>query len=210
METIKFYKINDEYGYFSNFAPYPIFIDGYKWLTVEHYFQANKFDNFEIRESIRLMESPMMAAKEGRNKKNPLRDDWEKIKDEVMEKALLAKFLQYHQLKIKLLNTENAVLVEHTSNDKYWADGGDGSGKNKLGQLLMNVREEIRQICDNPYIYLPPWIPFSDIDEMDMFWRMGIGETYLEEWYKYYTSMPNQNVYQEMFPEPAEWIGFYD
>jgi ribA/ribD-fused uncharacterized protein len=210
METIKFYKINDEYGYFSNFAPYPIFIDGFMWLTVEHYFQANKFDNFEIRDRIRLLKSPMMAAKEGRSKKNPLRDDWEQTKDELMKKALLFKFLQHHQLKIELLNTRDAVLIEHTSNDKYWADGGDGSGSNRLGQLLMNVREEIRQICDNPHIYLPPWIPFPDIDKMDMFWRMGIGETYLDEWFEHYIKLSDQKVYQEMFPEPIEWIGFYD
>lgn len=209
MKTIKFYKVSDEHGYFSNFASYPIFLDGYKWLTVEHYFQANKFDNFEIRENIRLMESPMLAAKEGRSKKT-LRNDWEQIKDRVMKEALMAKFLQYHQLKIKLLNTNDVILVEHTSNDKYWADGGDGSGRNRLGQLLMEVREEIKQICDNPNIYLPPWIPFPDVDKMDMFWRMGIGETYLEEWYKYYTSIPDQKAYEQMFPEPTEWLGFYD
>jgi predicted NAD-dependent protein-ADP-ribosyltransferase YbiA (DUF1768 family) len=34
-------------------------------------------------------------------------------------------------------------LVEHTKKDKYWADGGDGSGKNRLGELLMKVRAEI-------------------------------------------------------------------
>jgi predicted NAD-dependent protein-ADP-ribosyltransferase YbiA (DUF1768 family) len=43
-----------------------------------------------------------------------------------------------------LLATGDAILIEHTRNDDYWADGGDGSGKNKLGLLLMQVREELK------------------------------------------------------------------
>ena len=39
--------------------------------------------------------------------------------------------------------TGDAKLIEHTRNDKYWADAGDGSGKNMLGILLMKVREEL-------------------------------------------------------------------
>ena len=39
----------------------------------------------------------------------------------------------------------NAInFVEHTENDSYWGDGGDGSGKNMLGQILMDVRELLR------------------------------------------------------------------
>ena len=70
MKEIKFYKVNDAYGYMSNFAPYP-FSDGNKiWPTSEHYFQAQKFLVPEIQEKIRLLESPMDAALEGRNRHN--------------------------------------------------------------------------------------------------------------------------------------------
>lgn len=41
-----------------------------------------------------------------------------------------------------LLSTGNAILVEHTEKDNYWGDGGDGSGKNRLGKILMKVRDE--------------------------------------------------------------------
>jgi predicted NAD-dependent protein-ADP-ribosyltransferase YbiA (DUF1768 family) len=34
-----------------------------------------------------------------------------------------------------------------TENDSYWGDGGDGSGRNMLGQVLMRVREELRGKC---------------------------------------------------------------
>ena len=45
---------------------------------------------------------------------------------------------------ISLLGAGDARIVEHTANDAYWGDGGDGSGKNMLGQILMRVREELR------------------------------------------------------------------
>ena len=61
-----------------------------------------------------------------------------------MLEALQAKFTQHPELRDVLLATGDANLVEHTDNDAYWADGGDGSGKNMLGKLLMRVREQLR------------------------------------------------------------------
>lgn len=42
--------------------------------------------------------------------------------------------------------TGDAQIVEHTANDRSWGDGGDGSGKNRLGQILVRVREELRKV----------------------------------------------------------------
>ena len=61
-----------------------------------------------------------------------------------MHEAVLAKFTQHADLREILLGTGDAKIVEHTENDAYWGDGGDGSGKNMLGQILMRVREELR------------------------------------------------------------------
>ena len=100
-----------------------------------------KFPSDEaLQEKVRKAKGGMDAAKMGRDKKNPRREDWEEIKDEVMYKALEAKFTQHEDLKAKLLETKGYMLVEHTVNDVYWADGGDGSGKNMLGQLLVRLR----------------------------------------------------------------------
>ena len=135
MKKIKFYKVHDDYGFMSNFAPYP-FSDGSKiWPTSEHYFQAQKFLVPEIQEKIRQIASPMDAALEGRNRQNPLRPDWKEVKDKVMLQALRMKFSQNPEIAKELLATGDAILIEPTRNDDYWADGGDGSGKNKLGLL---------------------------------------------------------------------------
>ena len=144
MKEIKFYKVNDDYGFMSNFAPYPFSDGGKIWPTSEHYFQAQKFLVPQIQEKIRQIVSPMDAALEGRNRQNPLRPDWEEVKDKVMLQALRMKFSQNPEIAKELLATGDAIIIEHTRNDAYWADGGDGSGKNKLGLLLMQVREELK------------------------------------------------------------------
>lgn len=98
----------------------------------------------QIKEEIRQIASPMDAALEGRNRQNPLGPDWEEVKDEVMLQALRMKFSQNPDIAKELMATGDAILIEHTRNDAYWSDGGDGSGKNKLGLLLMQVREELK------------------------------------------------------------------
>jgi N-glycosidase YbiA len=143
--VINFYSTTGEYGCFSNFSRHPVFLKGKRWPTSEHYFQAQKFSGTEHEEAVRLCKKPSEAAALGRNRKLPLRPDWESVKDQVMLEAVRAKFTQHKDLKAILLGTGDAVLVEHTTNDSYWADGGDGSGKNMLGRILMQVREELRR-----------------------------------------------------------------
>jgi ribA/ribD-fused uncharacterized protein len=144
MEPIRFYRAEDAFGCFSNFSPHPIEVDGRVWPTAEHYFQAQKYAGKAKEEQIRRAESPGRAAKMGRAKDGGLRLDWEQAKEAVMAKALRAKFEQHPDLRAVLLGTGDAVLVEHTSNDRYWADGGDGAGKNRLGVLLELLRAELR------------------------------------------------------------------
>lgn len=144
METIFFYRVQDDYGCFSNFAPYPIELEGKVWPTSEHYFQAHKFAGTEHEEAIRQTPSPMIAARMGRSRQRPLRADWDRVKDQVMYEAVRAKFTQHADIRQILLDTGDAELVEHTAKDRYWADGGDGTGQNVLGRILMRVRTELR------------------------------------------------------------------
>ena len=79
----------------------------------------------------------------GRSRKQPLRSDWESVKVEIMRTALKAKFTQHDDLQEILLSTGDAAIVEHTERDSFWGDGGNGSGKNMLGKLLMQIRDEL-------------------------------------------------------------------
>lgn len=144
-DVIQFYRTQDPYGEFSNFAAFPIRLKERDWPTVEHYFQAQKFAGTEHEEVIREVRSPMIAARLGRDRSRPLRPDWDSARDEVMREALRAKFDQHPRLRSLLLRTGGARLVEHTRNDRYWGDGGDGTGRNRLGELLEEIRTELRQ-----------------------------------------------------------------
>lgn len=141
---ILFYKVNDRYGIFSNFYKCGFFIDGKYWPTAEHFFQAQKFNDEALREKLRKLSSPMDAAILGRDRENPLRDDWDYVKDDIMRIAVMEKFKQNDEARDILLATNHLVLVEHTKNDSYWGDGGDGSGKNMLGNILMETRNILR------------------------------------------------------------------
>lgn len=139
--TIYFYKMKDEYGCFSNFAEYGFVEDRKHYKTSEHYFQAKKFVGTDAEQEVINAKSPMKAAIIGRDRNNPLRSDWEEVKDEVMRQAILLKFTQNEDIKKVLLDTGNEELVEKTTDDYYWGCGSDGSGKNMLGKILVEVRE---------------------------------------------------------------------
>lgn len=145
---INFYSSKTPYFEFSNFYPAKIFVDGKTWNTSEHYYQAMKFDDSDLQEYVRSSDTPKIAANRGRNKEYPLRKDWDLVKEDYMWKALIAKFTQHSNLKNILLNTGDELLVEHTTNDSYWGDGG-GNGKNRLGMLLVELRTQIKEgkIC---------------------------------------------------------------
>jgi hypothetical protein len=138
MTTINFYSHKKEYGWMSNFYESPITIDGNTYPTTEHYFQACKMTDNKDHNTILSCKTPHLAAKLGRTMK--MRDNWNEMRISVMLKALLAKFHQHPNLFVLLVNTGNAKLVEHTTNDSYWGDGGTGIGCNMLGKLLEYVR----------------------------------------------------------------------
>ena len=143
-QVIQFYERGKPYYEFTNFAICSIQLKGKTWPTSEHYFQSQKHAGTPIEEQIRRAETPRKAFELGRSQAS--RPDWPTIKDSVMLEAVLAKFTQHAELRELLLATGDALLVEHTVNDSYWGDGGDGNGKNVLGRILMSVRE---QLCRN-------------------------------------------------------------
>ncbi|GLV55005.1 swarming motility protein [Dictyobacter sp. S3.2.2.5] len=143
---ISFYSVREEpYGCFSNFSRHGFKIDGVWWPTSEHYFQAQKFAGTPHEESVRRAYSPKLAAEMGRDRKRPLRPDWESVKDDIMRSAVLRKFETHAEIRDLLLSTSDEEIVENAPGDYYWGIGRDGSGRNKLGQILMEVRSILRE-----------------------------------------------------------------
>lgn len=142
--TIYFYNIREEYGCFSNFSSHGFVLDELYWSTSEHYFQAQKFIATPYLEKLRLVKTPKEAANMGRQRTLPLRPDWEEVKDNIMRKAVFSKFSTNKDIQEILLSTGNEKLVENSPIDYYWGCGADGSGKNMLGIVLMEVRQQLK------------------------------------------------------------------
>ena len=142
--SIKFYKVKETYGCFSNFSRHAITLDGRTWATTEHYFQAQKFFGTPRYDQIANAETPRIAADLGRDRGYPLRLDWEKVKDDVMRKCVREKVLQHQHIKDLLLSTGDQEIIEDSPIDWYWGCGSDGAGKNMLGKILMEIRAELR------------------------------------------------------------------
>lgn len=143
---IYFYKEREApYGCFSNFSPHGFDLDGLHWRTSEHYFQAQKFVGTPYLEEVRQVAKPMDAANMGRDRSLPLRDDWNAIKDDIMRRAVLAKFQTHADIREVLLGTGEEELIEDAPKDYYWGCGAERTGKNMLGKILMETRELLRK-----------------------------------------------------------------
>ena len=130
------------YSELSNFHYAPFVLKDLVWPTVEHYFQAQKFPTDPtFQELIRNTETPASAKKLGRTKSPHFRQDWEDVKEMVMLEALQAKFEQNRDLTIILKSTGTLHLKEKAAWDSYWGTGKTGNGKNRMGELLMIVRQ---------------------------------------------------------------------
>jgi N-glycosidase YbiA len=143
--AIYFYSNTDEYAYLSNFSAHGFELDGQYWPTVEHYFQAQKFPGTEYADKIRQVKSPKQAKTLGRSRQWPLREDWEEIKEELMHQAVLKKFETHTKIREQLLATGDEELIENAPTDYYWGAGRTGTGKNRLGHILMAVRSQLRE-----------------------------------------------------------------
>ncbi|MDQ0370892.1 NADAR family protein [Catenuloplanes indicus] len=148
--TIYFYGADDvPYGCFSNFSPHGFDLDGHRWPTSEHYFQAQKYAGTRHADLIRRAATPLRAAELGRDRSRPLRRDWDRVKDDVMRRAVTAKFTAHPGIRAVLLDTGDAEIVEDTGTDHYWGRGRTGTGKNRLGRILMRTRTQLRTADDD-------------------------------------------------------------
>lgn len=142
---IYFYsKTENDYGCFSNFALYGFYLDGEYWKTVEHYFQGQKFLDETQRQRIARAATPKEAKRLGRQ--NGLREGWDEMRDDVMRRGVLEKFRTNADIRAILLGTGEEELIEASPSDYYWGCGAKGTGKNRLGQILMETRTILREL----------------------------------------------------------------
>lgn len=133
-------RFRGEYAFLSNFFPCNIQYMGLAFQSAEAAFQASKCKE-RAKEFCNL--SASAAKKLGRTV--PLPEDWEARKDEIMREICFAKFRQNPELCRALLATGERELIEGNDHgDRYWGVC-NGTGRNMLGQILMQVRVELQK-----------------------------------------------------------------
>ena len=135
----------NEYKFLSNFHHAPIHTVIGECASVEHYYQAMKFEDESYQEKIRQADHPKQARKLGRNRFKKLRQDWAKVKPVIMTRAVYTQCRTHPELSEKLLATDNQRLVESSAYDYYWGCGRDRRGNNMYGKVLMNVRGKLKK-----------------------------------------------------------------
>lgn len=129
------------YAFLSNYYSRNFVWEGLLYRNAEAAFQSAKCTDSIGR--LNFTNLPPNRAK-ALGRRVYLRDDWEKIKDDVMLSIIRAKFSE-PSMKKKLLATGDQELIEgNTWNDTYWGVC-NGIGENKLGQILMRVRNELKK-----------------------------------------------------------------
>ncbi|MFV8817039.1 NADAR family protein [Haliea sp. E17] len=133
--------VNEELGTHSRHS---FELEGREWPSVEHYYQAMKFESAEEQEKIRRAAHPRKARRMGRSRLRRIRRDWDKVKRVYMTRAVWTKCNTYPAIAEKLLATGDQNLMENSQYDYYWGCGRDRRGYNHYGQILMNVRKKLR------------------------------------------------------------------
>ena len=147
---IRFYRANEKpFGAFSNLYPRTVEVDGEVFLTAEHAYQAGKAAKKAVREWILSAPNPALVAMAAHGLYSwDVVPNWANIKFDRMRRVLFAKYRQHEDLRILLLSTGEARLVESakTNNavNRLWGEV-NGKGENMLGKLLMEVRAELRK-----------------------------------------------------------------
>lgn len=128
-----------DYRFLSNFWWCEVEYDFVKYPSTEHAYQAAKYLDLAKRDEIRQAkgfgDAKRLARAPG------IREDWDEYRIKVMYDLLKQKFAK-EEFKYLLLGTGDAYLEEtNTWGDRFW--GVDGTGKNMLGIMLMNIRDKL-------------------------------------------------------------------
>ena len=147
-EDDHYFSMHDETTQWSRSAIKPFVLEDCEWLTVEHYYQAMRFTNSNYQEKIRQAKTVETAIKLGKTIFKKKRPDWKKIETTIMTRALYTQCQIYPEMREALVNTGEQRLVENSQFDYFWGCGRVRRGNNHYGNILMNIRNKLKEECN--------------------------------------------------------------
>ncbi len=146
-DRVHFYE--QEFYPFSNFSAFKVkWIGGrvfgtseevYHW---ERFYRAMSVKGYYVCDKIRNALSAHDVFKIAQENKKHQVSDWDDVKVGVMKNILIAKLSQHPYIRKKLFETGDREIVEDSWRDSFWGWGENRDGKNQLGRLWMEIREE--------------------------------------------------------------------
>lgn len=142
-DDVLYFSMNDINEPMSRNSADAFLLDNRTWLTVEHYYQAMKFDTSEYQQKILAAVDSDTARKLGNAKFKRKRADFKKIRNTLMTRAIYTQAKTHSEIKHRILETGDRKLVENSQFDYYWGCGRDHRGDNNYGKILMGVRDKL-------------------------------------------------------------------
>lgn len=146
--VISFYKTDEKFGLLSNMKGRLIlYVNDLFFTSSEAIYQSFRFpNNINLQKIIAKEKSPLIAKRIAKKYVNETREDWEQIKNDLMRISLRIKLLESEEFQQLLKLTIGKEIIEISRKDDYWGvipiDDNIFRGKNVLGRLLMELREE--------------------------------------------------------------------
>ncbi|MFA7420574.1 MAG: NADAR family protein [Melioribacteraceae bacterium] len=149
-------KVKEPSGWLSLMSPHPIQYEGKIFRTAEALFQWLRFQNHpDVQKIIIEQKSPMGAKMKARLNRALLNrsEKWDESEADLplMKKCMELKIQQHPSLRVKLIETGDAIIIEDcTTHDResarFWGAvkvDSEWVGNNILGKLWMEIRKEL-------------------------------------------------------------------
>jgi ribA/ribD-fused uncharacterized protein len=139
-DTIYFFET--AYSPLCSWSAHSVYVWGRRFPTVEHAYHWRKHRDTapDVAELIAAAHSPWMALQIEHWNKHLRTPEWGDIKVGMMRELLQAKSAQNEDVRQCLRRSGNKRLVENSPWDDFWGCGADGTGRNMLGELWMEIR----------------------------------------------------------------------
>lgn len=152
--AISFTKVSLPFGWLGNMAPFPIIYQNEQWKTNEALFQAMRFNDVTIKQTIRSQASPMAAKMKAKKAKDSMAIVPCSPQDvQNMKICLKLKFTQHASIRQQLIQTSDQTIIEDIGKRRgerhlFWGayhQDNQWVGINTMGQLLMELRDELQK-----------------------------------------------------------------